>query len=284
MKRGTTSSKVRNTRNVWLSVLAFLVVGWVGSAAFALDPMGPPTAGLKQGQFQVGADYSYSITDLKLRKGSWIEYLDGWFYDSGEAESFTLKDFKTNKVYASLGYGIADNWEAFLRLGGADAMFGDSIWEDAEKFDSPTDFAIGFGVKATFYEEDNLKIGGLFQASWAAFNGKLQAAHWTAADSVKIDVTEIQIAVGPTYKLLEGVSIYGGPFFHFVNGDLDDKFSEMTEEGILTSKYSWAIRESSIFGGYIGVQVDVTENTSFNIGYQHTAKADALSMSLVWRF
>lgn len=284
MKRGMILSKVRNTRNVWLSGLVLIVVGWASSAAFALDPMGPPTAGLRQGQFQVGADYSYSIMDLKLREGSWIEYLDGWFYDSGEAESFTLKDFKTNKVYASLGYGIADNWEAFLRLGGADATFGDSIWEDAEKFDSPTDFAIGFGVKTTFYEEDNLKIGGLFQASWAAFNGKLQAAHWTAADSVKIDVTEIQIAVGPTYKLLEGVSIYGGPFFHFVDGDLDDKFSEMTEEGILTSKYSWAIRESSIFGGYIGIQFDVTENTSFNIGYQHTAKADALSMSLVWRF
>ena len=284
MKRGTMLSKVRNTRKVWLSGLAFLVVGWAGSATFALDPMGPPTAGLKQGQFQVGADYSYSITDLKLRKGSWIEYLNGWFYDSGPAESFTLKDFKTNKIYASLGYGIADNWEAFLRLGGADATFGDSIWEDAEKFDSPTDFAIGFGVKATFYEEDNLKIGGLFQTSWAAFHGKLQAAHWTAADSVNIDFTEIQIAIGPTYKLLEGVSIYGGPFLHFVDGDLDDKFSEMTEEGVLTSKYSWAIRESSIFGGYIGVQFDVTENTSFNIGYQHTAKADALNMSLVWRF
>jgi len=284
MKRAAILSKLTNTRNIWFSGLVLMLVALGGSGVFALDRMGPPMAGLRGGQFEEGADYSYSTMDLKLNEGKWIEYLDGVFYDSGEAVSLTLKNFKMNKGYVNLGYGVADNLDLFLRLGGANAKFGDSLWEDTEKFNSYTDFAIGCGIKATFYKEDNLKVGGLFQASWAEFDGKLKAAHWAAADSVEIDVTEIQVAIGPTYRLTDRVSIYGGPFFHFVDGDLVDEFSEMSEGGLLTSKYSWDVDERAIFGGYIGAQVDLSKNSSFNIEYQHTAAADALGASLIWRF
>lgn len=271
-------------KRLLLFVVVFMVISLSSSVTFALDMMGPPTAGLEQGQFKAGVDYSDSTMDLKLIDGMWTEWLNGGFYDAGEAESFTLKNFEMNKVYANLGYGIVDNWDVFLLLGGANAKFGNSIWKDGEKFDSDADFSIGFGTRATFYEENNLKLGGLFQLSWADFDGKLKAKHWTTADSVDMELTEIQIAIGPTYKLVDNVSIYGGPFFHFVNGNLDDKFSEIYEEGLLTSRYSWDIKESSVFGGYIGSQIDVAENTSLSIEYQHTAAADALGMSLIWRF
>jgi len=281
MKSEKFLSKAGYTRSIWFLSLV-LMVG--GSSAFALDPMGPPTAGLKQGQFKEGVEYSYGTMDFKLNGGKWIEHLDGAFFDLGEASPLTLKDFKTKKAYFNLGYGITDNLEAFLRLGVASAEFGDSIWEDAETFDSGTEFAVGCGIKATFYEEDNLKFGGLFQANWAEFDGELNASHWAAADFVEMNITEIQVAVGPTYKLEDRVSIYGGPFFHFIVGDLDDEYSEVSGSGLLTSRYSWDIEERSIFGGYIGAQVDIAENSSLNIEYQHTASADAVSVSLIWRF
>ncbi len=269
-----------------LSVLALVMVGLGGSAAFALDPMGPPAAGLKQGQFRTGADYSYSTMDLQLKEGEWVEYLDGAFFNSGEGVSLKLKDFKAKKAYINLGYGIAENWEAFLRLGGTNARFGDSIWEDDEKFDGNADFAIGGGAKATFYQEGNLMLGGLFQASWATFDGQLKAAHWAAADFVEIDITEIQIAVGPTYKLTDGVWIYAGPFLHFIDGHLDDTFVQVDEGtgGLLASKYSWNVEEDSIFGGYIGAHVELTENCLFNVEYQRTAAADALAASFILMF
>lgn len=271
-------------KRLLLLTVVFTMVGLGPFPAFGLDPMGPPTGSLREGQFQLGADYSYSTMDLKLTDGKWTEHFNGWFYDSGEAVSLTLKDFKMNKVYANLGYGILDNWDLFLRLGGASAKFGDSIWEDGERFDGSAGFTIGLGTKATFYQEGPLKLGGLFQVSWADLDGELRAGHWSSADSVDIKLTEIQIALGPSYELAEGISIYGGPLFHFVNGDLDDRFSETYCKGILTSNYSWDIDEASIFGGYIGLQVDAIENLSFNIGYQHTAAADALGLSLIWRF
>jgi len=281
MNRETFLSKAGNSRSIWL--LGFvLLVG--GSAALALDPMGPPTADLRQGQFEEGIEYSYGTMDLKLNNGFWIEQLDGVFYDSGNADSLTIKNFKTNKAYFNLGYGIIDGLDVFLRLGATTATFGDSIWEDAEKFENHANFTVGCGIKATFYEHDNLKLGGLFQANWTEFDGQLNAAHWAAADFVEMSVTEIQVAVGPTYKLADHISIYGGPFFHFVVGDLDDEFSQASGGGLLTSKYSWDIDESLIFGGYIGAQVDIAENFFFNIEYQQTAAADALSVGFVWRF
>jgi hypothetical protein len=259
-----------------------LLVG--GSAAFALDPMGPPTAELRQGQIKEGIEYSYGTMDLELNEGTWIEHLDGLFYDAGDADPLTLKNFKTNKAYFNLGYGIIDDLDVFLRLGATTATFGDSIWEDAEEFDNNADFTVGCGIKATFYEDDKLKLGGLVQASWAELDGQLNAAHWAAADVVEMSITEIQVAVGPTYKLADNISIYGGPFFHFVVGDLDDEFSEASDGSILTSKYSWNLDESSNFGGYIGAKVDIAEDLSFNIEYQQTESADALSVGFVWRF
>ncbi|MHC4425140.1 MAG: outer membrane beta-barrel protein [Planctomycetota bacterium] len=285
MKRETAPVKARNMRKIRLLGFVLMVVGLSGSTAFALDPMGPPAAGLKQGQFKAGVDYSHSEMDLELSEGTWIEYIDGVFWDSGEAVPFTLKELKINRTYASFGYGAGDNCEVFLRVGGTNAKFGDSLWEDAERYDSSTDFAIGGGVKVTFLEAGDLKLGGLFQANWAEYDGILDATHWAAPDFVEIDIAEIQIAVGATYDLADNFSIYGGPFLHFVSGDLDDIFSEVDGGGgLLTSEYVWDIDEDSTFGGYIGAQFELGENCSFNIEYQSTAAAEALGASLTLKF
>jgi hypothetical protein len=275
---------IKSANTNWLLSLVLAVFGLGSSACFALDLMGPPASGVKQGQFHIGADYSYSQMDLELDAGRWVEYLDGVFSDAGDAVSFTLKDFETARLYANLGYGIADNWDVFVRLGGTDAQFGDSIWQDQERFDSGAQMAIGGGVKATFYEEGNLRLGALLQASWAEFDGELLAPHWAAADSVEMDVTEIQIAVGATCRLTDQVSIYGGPFFHLVDGELDDQLSEWTEDGLLTSHYSWSVQEDSTLGAYIGAQVELAENCSVNIECQLTSAAEAIAVGLLWRF
>ena len=174
--------------------------------------------------------------------------------------------------------------EAFLRLGATTSTFGDSIWEDSEKFDGNVDFTIGGGIKATFYEDDKLKVGGLLQASWAEVDGKLNASHWSASDFVEISMAEVQIAVGPAYKLDDHVSIYGGPFWHFIIGDLDVEVNESIGGGLLNSKFSWDIDDSSTFGAFIGTRIDINENTSFNIEYQRTADSDAFVAGFLWRF
>lgn len=305
-------------RKIFL-ILLLSFFGFNCSVVLALDPMGPPSAGLKQRQFSAGAEYSYSRMDITLNhgKGSWSGFTNGvpGGSNSGKMASGTIKNLNLNKVYAKLGYGITDNWEIFLRLGGANVDFnygdqarplfpvpvsggGGRLFPVGQKGDGDNGFAIGLGTKATFYERNDLKLGGLFQISWSRSKGKGAgtfanggvnsfAEQWS--HSVDVEITEIQVALGPTYKLAEKISIYGGPFFHFIDGDIDGKYRESGNIGPglfgnYYSDYSYDIDESSIFGGYLGTQIDVTKDISFNIEYQHTAFADALGMNLLWRF
>lgn len=254
------------------------VVGLGGSAVLALDPMGSPTAGLLKGRLSAGVDYSFSEMDLKFNEG---RYTGG-----GILHSFKSKDFRMNKVYATFGYGIMDKWEAFLRLGRADAQFKN---DHDDKFNGDTDFSIGFGTKVTFCEANDLSWGGLFQVSWAKSHAETYV-NWSGygssdmwSDDVRIDVTEIQIAAGPNYRLMDGVCIYGGPFLHYVDGDVDGKWHSL-EDGSFAGDETYDIDETSYFGGYIGVKIDLVKNVTYGLEYQHTAAADALGMSLIWRF
>jgi hypothetical protein len=263
-----------------------VIIGLWNSAAFSLDIMGPPAAELEQGWFRGGIEYSNSKIDIELNNGIWTEYLDGLFYDQGEALDLTIKDYRINRTYAGLGYGFSDNFEAFLRIGGQNARFNDSIWEDSENFDSSAEFAFGGGFKVTLYEEDNLKLGGLFQANMTSLDGQLSASHWSASDFVEVDMAEVQIALGASCKCNEHLSVYGGPFLHFISGDIKDHFSQVDSGsgGLLTSIYAWDIEEDSVFGGYFGVQMEFAENCSLNLEYQHTSGARAFGIGMLWKF
>ena len=293
----------------WLLLTVVLVV-LCGSTALALDPMGPPTAGLKQGQVSAGIEYSYSDMDLKAKSGKYSASHTYWFYyygwygpygpftDSGGLPSMKIKT-DVHKLFANIGYGVTDNWEVFLRLGTSNADFTpeQGIGELGRKkeFHGSNGFAIGGGTKVTLYEADKLKVGALGQISWSQSDAKVSARDvdlpgdlfaWSA--STELELTEIQVAIGPTYQLLEGVLIYGGPFFHFVDGELDGRFSWDTmstsyqETG--KGKASYDIQERSSFGGYLGGQINLAEDVNINVEWQHTPDADAVTAAVMWKF
>jgi hypothetical protein len=263
-------------KRILLLGVVLVTVSFCSSTAMALDYMGAPAAGLKKGQFSAGVDYAHSEMDLKLNEGN--------FTVGGTLLSFKSK-FRMNKVYANIGYGICDKLEAFLRLGGADASFKNN---NGATLNGDTDFAIGFGVKTTFYEKPKLKLGGLFQASWsrtdasATINYNAYATSHMWSDVANVELMEIQIAVGPTYELTDKVAIYGGPFFHLVDGDIHGKWHSLVNGAYAGDEY-FDIDETSTFGAYMGTQVDVAKNIAFSIEFQHTAAAQALGMSLIWR-
>lgn len=223
-------------KRVLLLVVALMVAGLWSSAAWALRPMGPPMAGLEQSQMSIGFDFAWSEMNL-------------------EVEGDTVDDVESIAYLAKLGYGIADNWEAFIRLGIA------GIDIDDEGFSGDDQFAYGFGTKVTFAESDPLTWGGLFQMDWTK----------SEDEDVELDAFEIQIAVGPTYQM-EGMSIFGGPFLHFVDG-------EGTEPGD-----TFDFEQESEFGGYVGAQFDIAENASCFVEYQVTGDASGIGVGIAWRF
>jgi len=304
-----------------------VVICLCGSPALALDPMGPPTAGLTQGQWSAGLDYAYSETDLDL-DGKFKMDLDGGFFGPVK-DKLTFKAVEMHKAYLTLGYGIQDNWEVFFRLGGARAEtqkptraiyavdeYGDylDIYEDNPVHDFDTGFAIGFGTKVTLYEDTDLKIGGLFQASWTEmdvrtkYQGVSQTDYygpdiyslWSVPSDGELEIWEFQLAVGATYVLSPSFTVYGGPFWHLIDGEYDFK-----GRGVSVSVYdfgvdgldlgdfignplgvtgSYDVENKSQFGGYLGAQIDVTDNVVCNAECMLTGDAFGIGTGLTWRF
>jgi hypothetical protein len=268
-------------RRKFLAIGVVLFVGgvWV-QAALALETLGPPAAaGLDQGQSSLGFDYSHSRMDIKLHNAMWSSS-----FSSGLIE-WKMRNLTTDAVTAKIGYSITNDLECFVRLG---AMTTEDtkgtldtglIEYRGDIGDMGFDF--GFGAKATLWQQDNLKLGGIAQFSWARPKGKARI-DWGGGDvepcSSKIEVREIQMAVGPTYKLSDGASIYGGPFLHYVDGSI--KFESSTY------KYSADISQQNCFGGFVGMQLDLDTYAPFilNVEWQHTATDDALGLNLTWKY
>jgi len=277
-----------------------LIVAMVtGSSALALAPMGPPTAGLNQGQFRAGAEYGYSEMDLEI---------DPKFGADG-----TILDLESNMFFATLGYGVMDNWEAYIQLGVANAEFdkvdwSDEVTDDTWGFDGDYGFAYGFGTKYTFWEQmEGLTWGVLFQMKWINSEDTISGMDIEGGegyydfevwdDKVELDYYEMQIAVGPTWQAMDGLCIYGGPFVHLVSGDLDDSWTEAwavfdnpegtgtpLDSGVDAGKESTDLEEESSFGGYVGAQLDVTEQMQAFVEVMFTGDAWGLGIGGGWLF
>lgn len=240
-------------KKLLLIAVVLVVVVLVSSSSLALDPMGPPTAGLKQGELRAGADYMFSSMGIEA---------DG-VPEIGIA-AFTIKDVKVNKGFANIGLGINDNLDIFLLLGGASLKTdeNDNPLNIAGYLDSGSGFAAGGGAKATLFNSENgdVKWGLSVRVSWADLDFDKKSYSLPGGNSISLcaDVSfmEAQFAFGQTMELSEGFLVYCGPLFRIVHGDADVK---STFNG-LSNTYSADITEDSILHGYIGTQIDFKPN------------------------
>jgi len=277
MRRVSTLTHATFVGNIWFVCVVVVAASLGGSAAFALEPMGPPRASVDEGQFSVGADISYGKTDLKLSGGGWVN--PSTDPATGSEGGRKIRDLETTKLYCTAGYGFAEKWEAFLGIGATKAEFGHDLWSQGEDFDSGIGFGIRGGVRATILElpDHDLQIGGLIQLDWANYDGKLESGQWPAPDFVEVDLTGMQIAVGATYWWKDGLTVYGGPFVHYVEGDLE----QFTTDGF---DLKWDIDDGPIWGIYLGALydlADIAENCVLNIEYQLSSEASLLAAGLV---
>jgi hypothetical protein len=240
-------------------VAVILLAGLCCSEAFALSPMGTPTAGLSQGRLALGAEYSQSELGIDFDFSS----------ATAPMPDFTKTKFGLDMITGRIGYGLTDTWEAFGNIGEADV---DSS-EDMEKH-SADGMVYGFGTKVTFLQMDKLKLGVSAQAKWAELDGDATGPGWTG--DLELDIMQIQLVAGPTYELMEQVCIYGGPLWYYLDGE-----KRYYEPGWY-EKYDMS--NMSDFGGYIGGHVGLGDNINFNIEYQFTGDDDALGLNLLWMF
>ncbi|MBW8001047.1 MAG: porin family protein [Planctomycetes bacterium] len=248
------------------ALTVMLIIACIASSdVFALITMGPPVSELNKGQYAAGIDYSYAKSNFRLVKGT----------SPGGGPSFTLEDVKTNFIYGKVGYGLTENIDIYIGAGGGSARGDDAANSTSIDFDGDNGFSYGIGAKVTLHEADDIKYGATFLLYNAETDGRMVAGgvRW----STDMDVTELQASVGAIKQINERCSIYGGPFIHQFDGDLNA--TDNTSRQI-----SYDIRESDWFGGYVGSQINICENVFYNLEYQHTPSDNALAMSLLFKF
>jgi hypothetical protein len=260
--------------------LVFVVVGVWTPNVFAFGYIGQPTAELNKGQWSAGFNYSYSTQELDKTKMKWVEYIDGVLDDSG-SRKMESKDFDTQRYYGRLVYGIADSWEVYGQLGGADVKgkfreVGDDDWWSVN-FDN--DFAWGLGTKITFAKQPKTNWGVALQMNWlntsCSKKGSDEEDGYSESwkDTSDLKTWDLLIAVGPTVDM-GGWKLYGGPFYYYLSGDLSTKETGTWDEG--EDSGSWIYKESgdleaqSNFGGYIGAQVDITKTCNASLEFSAT--------------
>jgi hypothetical protein len=162
---------------------ACLIVLCATGSVLALGPVGPTTTTMRQGQWEIGAAYTYSEQDIEFEGDSEVE--------NAELET----------VLGRVAVGVAtDRVELFGLVGAA----------DSDDFDTDTEVAFGGGLRVTTNSGEELTWGIVAQVIHYDFDV-------TGGD---LTLNEVQIALGPTWRR-DGLMIYGGPLIQVLFGEFD---------------------------------------------------------------
>jgi hypothetical protein len=279
-------------KKIALFAVALIIIFASNSVVLALSPMGPPKALLGEDRWEIGVEYGYQKMDLEA-SGNVTDIQLAPLFVTTRKGRFKIKDLASNIIMGRVSYGISDNWDAFARVGVADAEDeieriypGGATPDVFEGFEGSFGIAWGFGTRATFWQDEDISWGGLFQITWSEpDDGDISlSGDPVFSGTAEFDIWEVQIAVGPTLRLDDNIRVYGGPFLHFVNGDLDLSGQTVEMGSDIRMEASTDLEEESQFGGFAGVHMDVGENTFCYIEGQYTSDAWGVGVGVARRF
>ena len=267
------------------SVVFGLLVAIMSTCAFGI--IGTPTAELNKGQWTLGYDYTYSDMDLDKTKAKevGVEDVEGELVGWSETTKVTLKEFKVNRSYFTIGYGICDKWEVYGQLGGANVKEKEKFWDERPEWYSYTfdyGFAWGCGTRITLSEQDNVKWGISAQINFldSSIEEEFSVYGYSSKDTSELETWDLLVAVGPTIDI-GGWKLYGGGFYYDFQGDLSWKWSNSDGEWY---KGSMDLEAASNVGGFIGAQFALNENPYITTEFSATADRWAVGAGFAWKF
>jgi hypothetical protein len=248
----------------------------MSTQVFAFDVMGPTTSRLKDaGKASIGGEYFWSSMEIDADS---LEELD--------LTSDTIDDFEIDKVTANLALGMGRSSEIFFRFGVTDVdPESKNDWGGIPDNMGNSDevLVLGGGAKWTLYQDPNFGWGILTQVSWAEYDfdgGSYPVGDYDVMFSPEFEIVEVQIATGPTLKLNKDLTLFGGPFLYFLNGQADfDGTIDGDDE-----KISADLDQESLLGGYIGGELGLGQNAVISFEVQATSGSHGMGGQLVWKF
>jgi len=241
-------------RNV---LAAGVIVLFLSCAAYALDPLGPPKALVGRNNWSLGVEYAFSETDSEL---------SNVVFNGAPVRDLPSKGLKATRGYATPRYGVLDNLDLFGRIGAIGQV--ESPILRIEPFVGDVGLVWGFGAAVTLYDSDRLDWGVV--AQWSRSRTEEDQFSATGHTHRELEVDSLQIATGPTVQVREDLSVYGGAFYHALDGEFEDPVARFDME------------EDSSFGGFVGVDWAVKENVHWIVEVQNTGTAFAAATGLKW--
>lgn len=191
-----------------------------------------------------------------------------------------------NQAYLQLGYGIAKNWEAYLRVGGADATSKGLFDFD----DATSDFKDSYkpfgtiGVKGVFNVSDSFGIGPFLQASlYSSYKDKktgvVDGDTWEVTAKFK-NPREINFGIGLQGKIGD-VIIYGGPVAYWTMFKAEWTATDVATGD--TGSASTTDKEKGNVGGFAGVRVPLGKGLSLEVEGQMKSKF-SMGGALIYSF
>jgi hypothetical protein len=230
--------------------------------ALAVDSIGSPVATLKQGRTAIGAEFNVSERELDCDLDCTLARLP-FTNLTGEA---TLR---RTSVTGSLAYGLTDNVDVFVRLGGSTQELADrpTIFAEGD-FEGSGELTVGGGVRVTVLEIiEGVKLGTTVQANYHRLRdtvsepgGGLTFSYDLEADTVELTAaTGVQIALQP-------ITVHGGVFVSYllVNEDFD-VFVNGVPAASVGLPCSSDIDTEGVLGAFVGARFSPTENLSIAV-------------------
>jgi len=222
----------------------------VSSIAYAGE-FGYPEPTAKEGSFAVTGGYFYHTAEL----------------DPDDSVNFEKNKIRQNEGYLQVSYGFVKNWEAYLRVGGADlkadnAFDGESLRKGLQPFGTA-------GIKGIIYSNAGFAIGPFVQGTLGSTYEDTETS-LTASTAVKYkNPWEVDAGVGLQLKMNDCI-LYGGPVLYWAQADVE---KETTFLGTQTSvSVSTTYEEDGLIGGFAGLKIPLGKGLSIQVEAQQKSK------------
>lgn len=264
---------------VLLSVVA--LVAMVSTSAFA-ERWGKPGANLAKGQTSVGLEYSYIEHTVDFKAPSFVFVGPLTAPINGEHQE------QENQLLVRLGYGVTDQLEAFIKLGGIstnveDAFF-NGLLQMEDKLEGSLEFAIIGGLSATLLQRGDFRLGAQAQFGFHQLNDtdsdditlySTQLPFSAINQSIHSDVFTFEGALLASYTIGK-VTPYGGLCMSIRESNAryqvyTPTLSPLWVLDISTDQEEW-------FGGVCGVNYAITDNV--RVGIEMTGVSEGVGLSV----
>lgn len=196
-------------------------------------PMGLPGSMLDEGQWHLGVEFGQGEADWSSH-GQCTETVIGVGSESYR-QRFQIENLRTHTLFGQLAYGLTQDWDVFVRLGGvqakSDIRAPGVVFNTGNggrvRLDGDYGFAGGLGTRATFYRREAWSIGGLLQGTWLE-PGESRLAY-RYPNSTEMLLTNAMLRYFQAQLSLAGMYqdenwyLWMGPFLQYTQGDLDLK-------------------------------------------------------------